>query len=145
MNITTLAQLIAQVESNGNLYAVRFEPAYRPNDLHVRKMVMAADCSTHTAAVLCTMSWGKYQIMGDNLIKLGMIISPIKFVQDESMQDDFFHRYLASNRMQDWSLVDVMNNPVMLNNFVRAWNGSANVQAYALRMKNIMALSNKVN
>lgn len=70
--ITTLHDLIAQVESANNPFAIRYEPAWSyavPSD--IRAAEIAHGCDETTALALMSCSWGLYQIMGSVLYDLG--------------------------------------------------------------------------
>ena len=131
--ITTLAELEAMVESNNNALAVRFEPLHVPQPHFVLTMKSLAFCSFDTAKILCSMSWGKYQIMGDVLVSLGLNISPLAYIHDNAMQDDFFHRFIAADHLQ-MDLVDILTNPTKRALFARLYNGPGNIAAYEARM-----------
>lgn len=134
--ITTLAQLIAQVESNGNPLAVRFEPAHRPEPYFVTHMMELAQCSFTTAQILCSMSWGKFQIMGDNLVSLGLAVSPLAYVHDDAMQDAFFEKFVGADHLT-LTLQDVIGSIQKRQAFARLYNGPGNVIGYAQRMADI--------
>ena len=133
MNISTLAQLIAHVESNNNSLAVRFEPEYSTAPHIIAAMKEIADCSYNTAKVLCAMSWGKYQIMGANLISLGLKDSPLQYVANDAMQDDFFHRYCAADHLT-LTLADIQQSRDKRRLFCRLYNGPGNVDGYESRL-----------
>lgn len=133
MNVSTLADLIAQVESNGNSYAVRFEPKYTPAEHAPFTMMELCKCNFTTAKVLCAVSWGKFQVMGDMLIRLGLNVSPFKYMADDAMQNDFFGRYMAADRLT-LTLDDVLNHPQQRALFVRLWNGPGNIDGYSARL-----------
>lgn len=134
--ITTLAQLIAQVESNGNPLAVRFEPAHHPAENFVTKMQALAKCNFATAQILCAMSWGEFQIMGDNLVALDLSVSPFEYLHNENMQYDFFAKFSASNHLY-LSLDDILNDPSQRQLFARLYNGPGNFMAYAQRIVDV--------
>lgn len=136
MTITTLAELIAQVESNGNKHAVRYEPNYSPHNTSVIHMMNLLRCNYTTARVACAMSWGKYQIMGDELCLLGLEIDPISFCEDDAAQDDFFSRYLGADHLS-LTLSDVLTDPNKRLLFARLWNGPGNTLDYAARMVDV--------
>jgi hypothetical protein len=136
MTIETLPQLISQVESSGNPLAVRFEPAHNPANHFILGMMHNAQCNYNTAKVLCAMSWGEYQIMGDELIALGLKVSPMQYLADPAMQLDFFNRYMLSDHLT-LTLSDVLGNPDKRHIFARLYNGPGNVSAYVLRIEQI--------
>lgn len=134
IHITTLAQLVAFNESNNRLKAVRFEPAHIPGASYINKMKEIANCSSATASILCAMSWGKYQIMGDTLIDLGLTVSPLDFIGDEPTQDYYFLQFLNHNHIVSYSLVDVTQDAVKRATFARIYNGPGNIQGYSQRL-----------
>jgi hypothetical protein len=133
MSVTTLAQLIALVESANHPFAVRYEPDYKPQPHHICAMMELAGCNYSTAAVLCAMSWGLYQIMGDMLIALGLACSPFVYMNQPAMQDDFFAKYVAADHLT-LTLADVLADPSKRTVFARLYNGPGDVPAYAARM-----------
>lgn len=132
--IKTTADLIAQVESNGNPYACRFEPAYTPRQWPA--MARLANCSESTAKVLCAMSFGLYQIMGDNLIALGVTVSPLAYCADTNLQLATFNKFLDRNRI-NFSLDGLISYSINRETFSRAYNGPGNVAAYSQRILDI--------
>lgn len=134
--ITTLAQLIALVESNNNPLAVRFEPAHKPEPYFVMHMMELVQCSYATATTLCAMSWGKYQIMGDNLVSLGLTVSPLAYVHDEAMQDAFFEKFAGADHLT-LTLQDVLTSPQKRMMFARLYNGPSNIAGYANRIADV--------
>lgn len=131
--ITTLADLIAQVESNGNSHAMRFESAYMPRDPDVITMMSLNKCSKITAEILCKMSYGLFQIMGDNLISLGLSTDIFNYVSSIAMQKQMFIRYCIRNNCE-YTLEDVVNDETKRIDFARKYNGPGNAQTYADRM-----------
>lgn len=131
--ILDLAGLIAQVESDGNQYAVRFEPAYNAHQNDIIIMENLAKCNYSTAKILCSMSWGSYQIMGDNLIHLGLSISPFEYLESPAIQREFFDAYCMADHL-DMTLNDVLGNPEKRMLFARLYNGPGNVPEYCNRI-----------
>jgi len=135
-NITTLAQLISQVESNGNPLAIRFEPAHTPSNKFIMPMMGIAHCNYNTAKNLCSMSWGEFQIMGDELIALGLEVSPLAYVLNTAMQADFFSRYVLADHLT-LTLADVLTDSTKRHIFARLYNGPGNVDGYCLRIEQV--------
>ncbi len=129
--INSISALIATAESSNNQYAVRFEPAYHPLPDSVLKLKDIAGCTVHTSEILCSCSWGLYQIMGDNLISFGLQISPIHYCAIPSMQDLYFQKFLAQAGLLDMTLADIIHYPEKRLEFARKYNGPGNPQAYA--------------
>lgn len=130
VSITTVADLIAQAESSGNQYACRFEAGYQPNPGHISKMQTLIKGSMRTANVFCSMSWGLFQIMGDNLIKLGLDRSPIEYCNDPALQLEFFNRYCQMAMCEQYSLSDIISNESDRLDFARKYNGPGQPEVY---------------
>lgn len=135
-NIQTLANLIAHVESSNDQFAVRFEPAHHPKPEFVEKLAKQCELSWNTAEVLCCMSFGLYQIMGDELISLGLNASPIFYCSSAPTQDFYFQKYLNANNI-NYSLEDVINDQAKRLHFATIYNGPGNPQGYAARMMEV--------
>lgn len=131
--ITTLADLIARVESSDNLQAVRFEPKYEPKIQNVNTMAAICKCNSETSKILCSMSYGLFQIMGDNLISLGLSVTPFDYMCSIGIQQQFFNRYCIRN-VCEYTLDEVVNDESKRLDFARKYNGPGNVQAYVDRM-----------
>ena len=135
-DIKDLAGLIALIESSGNLYAVRFEPAYQPKDHCAIQMSTICKCSYATAKVLCAMSWGLYQIMGDNLINLGLNITPFEYLESPAIQREFFEAYCVADHL-NMTLEDILSDAGKRMLFARLYNGPGNVAEYAQRIVDV--------
>lgn len=133
MKINTLADLIFQVESSGDWFAVRFEPSHVPRADYVVRMRDLCNINYDTARVLCQMSWGGFQIMGDELIALGLTVSPLEYCASPGMQTDFFNKYCIADHLS-LTLADVLNDESKRLLFARLYNGPGNISAYADRM-----------
>lgn len=129
--ITTLSQLIAAAESGNNQYAVRFEPAYHPDPKAVSKLAGIMECTANTAEILCSCSWGLYQIMGDNLVNLGLQISPIHYCAIPAMQDQYFSKFLARDNLSSFTLADILHYPEKRLQFAKLYNGPGLPERYA--------------
>ena len=119
---TSLAQLIAQVESSNDQFAYRFEPAYTPRNETVDKMQHICNCSVTSAKILSASSFGLYQIMGFNLIDLGLELSPLKFCMLPELQTQFFNEFLAKNGIM-YTLDEVVNDVQARLHFAKVYNG----------------------
>lgn len=135
--ISTLSDLIAQVESTGNPWAVRFEPAHNPAASFVSRMAAVARCSTDTARVLCASSWGLFQIMGDELMALGLNMSPIQYCASAQTQQATLPRFLAEKGLSAVTLDAVINDTPTRLNFATKYNGPGNVQVYSQRLLDV--------
>jgi hypothetical protein len=129
---------MAQVESDGNPLAVRFEQAHKPMARFIAGMGRVAGCSLSTAQILCRMSWGKFQIMGDNLVDLGLTVSPLQFCMSEALQESLFDKFLSKHGI-NFSLESVLNDAGNLHDFASIYNGPDNIDAYSKRMLSVYA------
>jgi hypothetical protein len=139
-SITTLQELIAQVESNNEQFAFRFEPSHRPNSQFVSKLANLIGCSYMSAETLCASSFGLYQIMGDELVALGLSISPIQYCASEPMQNFYFQKYITVNGLSyatSMPLKDFMADSAKLLAFATRYNGPGNSQGYVNRMLSV--------
>lgn len=129
-----LSELIAWTESDNNPNAVRFEPAHVPSESHIAAMATGANCSHDTARVLCAMSWGLYQIMGDELISMGFSGNPIAFCADPALQLQYFDRYLRLDHLSNLSLDEVVHDQDKRELFAHMYNGPGNIKGYSARL-----------
>ena len=125
---TSLAQLIAQVESSGDQYAYRFEPAYIPRDQDIIAMQHLCECSFDSAKILTASSFGLYQIMGFNLLDLGLKLSPLKYCAVPELQTQFFQEFIFKNGIA-YTLDEVVNDVQKRLDFAGKYNGNADVYA----------------
>lgn len=133
---TTLAGLVALVESNNNPYAVRLEQSYLDRVKNADAMVQRLNITHTTARFLLSCSWGKYQIMGENLWNMGIRISPIKYCNDTNVQDISFHTYCVINKC-DYSLNRILSDSESRTDFAIKYNGNGNVESYLQKMMEI--------
>lgn len=132
---TTLSQLVAQVESGNCPQAVRHEPGFTKyvTDRAVKNCIAAAKekgayMNRATAIELCKMSFGSYQIMGENLYTVCDIqMTVFDFVNDEDAQLRAFLRYCFSRKIL-YSLEEILTDKTKRENFALRYNGS---RAYA--------------
>ncbi len=128
--ITTMAELVGQAESSGNPHAIRFEPKYHVPQSAVAAIVKLNRCSNSTAAVLGAFSWGTYQIMGVNLIDLGLSTSFIDYLTLDSAQLYNFNKFLRSCNIDKITLKEFLSDPEARLKFARAYNGSRQPEVY---------------
>lgn len=122
--ITTLSQLTSLAESGHRLDAVRLEKNYRPTQ-SAFALIKAAHkgLSFETYEMILQSSWGKFQIMGDNLYLLGLKVSVIQYCTDDAMQEIYYIKYCASRNIA-YTLHEVLADREKLNNYSRRYNGS---------------------
>lgn len=119
----TLEQVIAHVESRGNLGALRFEPSWQVQSASARLCAVANKCSFHTAIQLCKFSFGQYQIMGSNLYDMGMTSSIAYFLNDYQTQDEMFDEFIKDRHI-NYTLDQVLNDPECGHSFALHYNGN---------------------
>lgn len=129
--ITTVAELIAQAESSGNKFAVRYEPKHAPDIQFVKEMMDACRCSFATAYVMCQCSWGLYQIMGDELMEKKLGVSPMAYCNDVETQNYFFLQVLQEKRLDHYTLQDILTNESARLDFATKYNGPGQPEVYA--------------
>lgn len=129
-SITTLSELIAQAESSNNQFAARFEPAYHPNPENVKKLAVDIGCTYSTAEILCSISWGLFQIMGNNLVEMGLSISPIQYCSSIPIQQMYFQKYITENHCA-YTLDDILNDSAKRLDFAEKYNGPGMPHQYA--------------
>lgn len=123
--ITTLSQLIAFAESTNNPAAVRFEPAFKPSQLAINRCMVANKCTPQTAAVICATSYGKYQILGEELYRRLILQAPISlYAADPVSQDNSFDHFTQQKGIA-YALADILNNQADRDNFAHLYNGNA--------------------
>ena len=130
--ITTLSQLVALVESGDNPHALRYEPGFDKYVLPatIKKIIAAhkpAYMNTTTARELLKFSYGRYQIMGENIYSLGYQGTIAAFLNDDMAQLTMFSAFIRSRNI-NYSLAHLKANEMRLKEFARKYNGSV---AYA--------------
>lgn len=136
--ITTLSDFIAQVETNDQMHAIRFEPGFAKyvTEASIRACISYASpsvMSRATAMVLLQTSWGRHQIMGENLYALGFKGRLFDYLRDIIWQEFFFSEYCKSRKI-DYSLEEVLRNLNCRERFAIKYNGSRD---YMLRIRQV--------
>lgn len=142
--MTTLADVIAAIESNNNDHALRFEPltfarfstgTLTHKDL-LQKIAKANGCDIQTACMIAATSWGKFQIMGMTLYStLDCPESIIDFVSNDQpdMQDWAFRCFVAHYSI-DYTPEQLASDRASREHFANVYNGPGNVPVYAERI-----------
>ena len=127
-----LSEVVAQVESSNNLNSMRYEPAWNPqNEMAAQKYATGGWIDEPTAAMICKTSWGKYQIMGDNLYgALQYTGTIVDFMTNALRQLRFFQAFLREIGFSD-ALFGEMSSAQILD-FAEKYNGNGPVYAQAL-------------
>lgn len=126
----TLGDVVAQAESSGNQYALRFEPDHNPYDNKIASMATLCKCSRVTAKVLCQMSFGLFQIMGDNLVDLGLSTNVFLYCDSIARQNEMFIRYCIRNNCE-YTVDDILNDETKRLDFAKKYNGPGQPDVYA--------------
>lgn len=133
--ITTLSQLVAQVESNNVVTAIRYEPNWRyitPALIaQCKKAHMPAFMNDTTARAIMSMSYGKYQIMGSVLYELGYKGTLMNFATNVTLQDAWFEVFI-DRRTIAYTLTEIVNDKALRERFALRYNGDAKV--YSARL-----------
>jgi len=136
--IVDLAAVVAQVESGGDLHAIRFEPAVYQRTSHgplatLINIKTMNRCSDGTAAMIYSTSWGRFQVMGFNLYgPLGLMRGVVDYLNDADLQAQSFQRFCEFNRCQ-LAPAD-LDNVGRLSAFAALYNGPGNVADYVSRL-----------
>ena len=124
-----LNELIAMAESSNNQSAIRYEPGYinrlmvSPEEYVIVAAAMAANaCNKFSAQVLCSASYGLYQIMGESIYRLGYKKSIFDYVQSASDQTDIFNDFIRSRGIA-YTLDEIVNDQTKRENFAHHYNG----------------------
>lgn len=144
--MSTIADVIAIVESSNNQKAIRFEPlTYNNNVNKVNNIITiiqnANKCSLGTARMIYCSSFGKYQIMGFNLYNpasCALGINIVDYLNSSSLQDSTFYSFLKSAHLDPniYTPQAMANNPNLQVQFGNVYNG--NGTAYAVGIKNAL-------
>ena len=127
-----LSEVVAQVESSGNPLAMRYEPAWNPqNEMNAQHYATGGWIDEPTAAMICKTSWGKYQIMGDNLYgALGYDGTIVDFLNNPLRQLRYFQAFLRTIGFAD-VVFNAMSEADKVA-FGAAYNGNGPVYAQSL-------------
>lgn len=132
-----LPKLIAQVESAGNQWAMRFEPGVKAKPMAesiIGIIKRANRCNRSTAEVIFSTSWGAYQIMGYNLYTLELLIPVGAYMAYPAVQEQTFKRFCI--RYDIWTDGPVpLTDDVWMLKFGRVYNGPGNPDVYVARMR----------
>lgn len=132
MNIT-LWDIIARVESNNHLGAIRFEPDYYAKRMQrgdwvgsiITRIREQNKCSLGTARMIYCSSFGAVQVMGFNLYHNNTLsFSVAKYLNDEALQVNEFRRFLKNNALTHYTpeLLKVSHDARI--HFAKVYNGA---------------------
>jgi len=135
-----IAASLALVESSGNQWALRFEPAMHARGAwadHVdiiARIVSANHCSIATAQVIFCTSFGRYQIMGGNLYSRCMLHASVgEYMASPDFQDQTLSAFLGALGFNG-TAADLVSDPQRLRAFALFYNGPGNVADYSARL-----------
>lgn len=131
-----LSDVVAATESSDSPLAMRFEPGYQPSALgesNAKKYATASYCNQNTAIAICQFSYGRYQIMGDNLYnELDYQQTLVSFLTSGVAQLVMFKKFIDKGGFQDVAF-DTMTDAELVA-FGDYYNGAGNVYAHSLRV-----------
>jgi N-acetylmuramidase len=134
----TISRLVAQVESENQFSAVRFEPAWRYVTRESIKRFHEAHrpvrMTDSTVRTLLSCSWGKYQMMGSNLYDMGFSSPLVTFAASEYLQDVWFEIFLEQRKIK-YTLEEIISDRAKRENFAKKYNGDA--ATYSIRLMNV--------
>lgn len=143
MTFTNTAQLISEIESGQNQFALRFEPlVYARDDKEMEIISRIAgrnNCNLRTAAMIYSTSWGQYQIMGFNLYggHLGAnfeVMNVGEFLSETELQNAFFNSFVIEKGI-NYSLSELRDGANAYK-FGSLYNGNA--KAYGDRILKLL-------
>lgn len=122
----TISQLVASAESNHVKHAMRFEPGWR-HDNNIISLVRQAHApaymNTTTAKNIMATSYGLYQIMGENIYRLGYKKPINEFMNSEADQLEIFNKFLAWRGI-DYTVDEIFSDRAKMEKFAKRYNGS---------------------
>lgn len=156
---TSLAEVIADIESTHNPARLRFEPALyarlqhdlvapdavrarRANvDRLTRRIMVANVCSRDTAVMIAASSWGEWQILGENIYDtpINCDFTIARFLADEAYQARAFEIFCAV-RTIFYTLDELRDSKDLVRRFAAAYNGPGNVDDYSARIAQRLAV-----
>lgn len=137
-----LVRVIAQTESGGNQWALRFEPttyAGIRGGQHAAACSVARvanKCSIATSQMLCSSSWGLFQIMGFNLWAKPGFVGPVgAFLGDVNAQGAALERFLIAAGLDGITWDEIADDETVRERFIVHYNGPGNPEAYWTLMR----------
>jgi hypothetical protein len=133
-----LSAAIAAIESSGDPWAMRFEPAlYQrpPRPRIINAIMTACRCNAATARVIYCTSFGLYQIMGFNLYgACNVRVSAGEYMSNAALQNDALASFLRTAGFAA-TADDLLRDNKLLMHFATMYNGVGNVANYANKLK----------
>jgi hypothetical protein len=141
----SLADVVAQVESAGNQFAYRFEPAQYQRLLQtddqtqnatgasIRLVEKIHGCSPDSARVLLASSWGRHQLMGFNIWSGRYTGMAWHFLDAQSDQDVLFDEFVEAIGIDEVQMADaswLMTDQAAALEFATRYNGPGQPTVY---------------
>lgn len=130
-NITT-ADVISKIESDGFIYALRFEPgvyrglyALTDSQLSILQYIRFNNkCTMETAKVIYSTSFGLFQIMGFNLYALDSQLGSIGYyINNETLQRQIFQKFLEKHSI-NFDIDTLIHDDFSRKKFALTYNGA---------------------
>jgi hypothetical protein len=155
----TLAAVVALVESRNNPNAMRFEPdlyhriqtrlRLLPIDSLIldmrRRVALIHGCSFDTACMILATSWGKFQLLGENIYDSQILpgrypynCTVVQFLNSPPLQEVMFNSFLV-RRGIDFTIFGIMDDESLRNAFIEVYNGPGDVAGYWAAMQRVIA------
>lgn len=129
-----LSDCVAHIESAGDPLAMRFEPGWHASPVGILKAAQHATggwIDQATAANICACSYGRFQIMGDNLFGvLNFQGTLAAYLTSDVLQHNSFNSFISHIGFKDAPFSSFT--PAQLTSFARSYNGSV---VYATSLK----------
>lgn len=139
MTMTT-SELIAKIESGQCDHAMRFEPGFKPSQRameNIKKAHAPAFMNFTTASTIAQISWGRFQIMGENIYTVcGYHGTIFDFINDSNAQEKAFNKFCAERGIV-FSTEELKDSEDKRRLFARRYNGS---YAYADKIKSVLEM-----
>jgi hypothetical protein len=127
----TLAALIAQVESDNNPDAIRYDPNYVPDPTGLILAEKFNRCDANTATMLCRISWGLYQLEGDTLYLHQWEGSLAEYLASPNEQLRMFNRFVSAHGI-NYSVSELVDDAEKRASFAHHYNGA--IVAYGAQL-----------
>lgn len=142
----TLADIVGDIESGNDQFAMRFEPAvyrewpeaewvsgeFQPKIRIAKKIAAANRCNYHTAVMIAATSWGRFQIMGENIYQR-FNDSVFVWMASNSDQLTTFTGYCADRHIA-FTPLELVEDAGKRATFAREYNGPAAIADYASKI-----------
>jgi hypothetical protein len=131
---------IAQIESNDNQYALRFEPhVYSRNKKQpiLDNIIKLNRCSHDTAKMIYSTSWGCWQLMGFNIYANNTGVRIGEFIASRGIQENYARAFLKNMNADAWDVASLLTVEGS-QDFARHYNGPGDVINYGSKLRNAL-------